>query len=262
MRTSALLSLAPMFATAASFAGCVASDETSSDPAVDEPTPVATLKLANGHVVEFYDWGGAGLIAETGAAYTSPAISSAGPTPAGQMSDLWSRLAPGTPVPPALADLQHRLTSSSVESAAPEVVSASDPAGGRPGAARTVVPAVLEGCNNGCCDRDWLNTLAECQGANWTRQWFNFNDDFSTVSFGNVGIFQGLVCAAQGTSTFSVNLGGSGGTWSVPEATYRWFHWTGGTDFFGGRITQTLSSAVNSQSNEHIHTYCGRLFLD
>lgn len=263
MRTSALLPLAHMLATAATFTGCVASEETSSDPAVtgspsSTPTPVATLKLTTGHVVEFYDVGGGALIVETGAAYTPLAVSSADPISAGRLSGLWSRLAPGTPVPPALTDLDHRQMISPGP-AVPQIVPSSNAGRGRVAATGTARPTVLEGCNNGCCDRDWLSTFAECQGANWSEHWFNVNVIFGEAFYPGVVNFQGLICAAVGTSTFSVSIGGSGGTWDVPEATYRWYHWTAGTDFFGDPLARTLSSSV---LDEQPHADCERLELD
>jgi hypothetical protein len=280
MKTSALLAMTQSFVIAATFAGCIPPDEAQSDPAVDDhtgelgqsvvatgspgsaPVPVASLTLTAGHVIEFYDFGGAALIVESGAAYTSPALNSAGKMPADQLSSIWTRLAPETPVPTALAALQQRLTSLPADPAAQKLAPASEVDGAPMVGSRTVLPAAPVGCNNGCCDEEWLYTLSQCYQANWHYYWFlvNYGWTFATSTYDvEVG---GLVCSAQGTSTFSMNVGGSGGTWSVPEATYRWYHWTAGTDFWGGPIPKDMSSSVNSETNQHLHTYCGHLNHD
>jgi hypothetical protein len=280
MKTSALLAMTQTFVIAATFAGCIPPDEAQRDPAVDDhtgelgqsvvasgspgsaPVPVASLTLTAGHVVEFYDFGGAALIVEAGAAYTSPALNSAGPIPVDQLSGIWTRLAPETPVPPALAGLQQRLMSLPADPAAPKRAPASDVAGARMGGSRTALPAAPVGCNNGCCDEEWLYTLAQCYQANWNFYWFMVNYGWTAVTSTFDAEVGGLVCSAQGTSTFSMNIGGSGGTWSVPEATYRWYHWTAGTDFWGGPIPKDMSSSANSETNQHLHTYCGHLRYD
>ena len=130
------------------------------------------------------------------------------------------------------------------------------------GGSRTALPAAPVGCNNGCCDEAWLYTLAECYQANWNYYWFLYNYGWSTLTSTFDAEVEGLVCSAQGTSTFSMNIGGSGGTWSVPEATYRWYHWTAGTDFWGGPIPKDTSSSVNSAASQHLHTFCGHLDHD
>jgi hypothetical protein len=220
-------------------------------------TLVASLKLEGGQVIEFHDFGGSALIVESAAAYTRPVLDSAEPT-ADQLVSIWTRLAPGTSVPPALRDLQRRLTDQPSSPPAPKLlpppVFGGDPIG-RSGAA---LPNAPVGCNNGCCDASWLSTLAECQGGGFSFSWFLYNYAWSSSNGGSNREYQGLVCSAVGTSTFSVNIGGSGGTWSIPEATLRWFHWVAGTDIFGNPNRQSLASSVNSPSAAHLHTYCGR----
>jgi hypothetical protein len=276
MKANSAFTLARILIATISFAGCATNDETPGDQAADEPTGesaqqiarvpvagpastlVASLKLATGQVIEFHDFGGSALIVESAAAYTPPVLNSAGPTSADELASIWTRLAPGTPVPQALQDLQHRLTNLPASSATPAVLPSPELDGGKIGGPSIGLPAAPQGCNNGCCDASWLSTLAECQGGGWSFSWFLFNYGWSTSTGGSNAQFQGLACSAQGTSTFSVNIGGSGGVWSVPQATYRWFHWVAGTDIFGNPNRQSLSSAVNSSSNQHLHTYCGR----
>jgi len=282
MKVNSLLFMARILILTMLFAGCVTYGETQGDQTADEHTSefaqkvvqvpssvpdstlVASLKLTAGHVVEFHDFGSSALIVEAAAAYTPPALSFAGPISADQIASIWTHLAPGTPVPPELRDLQRRLTSLPASSVEPEVLSSPEIGGDKIGSSRiapsAALPAAPVGCNNGCCDSTWLSTLAECQGGGWDYSWFLYNYGWTFASTGSTRTYQGLVCAALGTSTFSVNIGGYGGTWSVPQATYRWYHWVAGTDFFGSPIRQSMTSSVNSSSNSNLHTYCGRIF--
>jgi len=280
MRMRVRYAMSHVFMATMMYTGCIPTLETPSDQAVDErggevlqavagvtspgsaPAPIASLKLTSGHVVEFYDFGGAALIVEAGAAYMAPALNSPGPIPTDQLSSIWTRLAPGTPVPRVLADLQQRLTRLPASPAAPEAV-ASAVTGGEPmGFSRIALPTAPAGCNNGCCDAAWLETLAECQGSGWSYSWFLYNYGWATATSTNDIAYQGLVCSAQGTSTFSASIGGSSGTWNIPEATYHWFHWTAGTNILGSFNPKNLSSSVNSPTNQHLHTYCGRVLYD
>jgi len=211
------------------------------------PTPVASLKLTGGQVIEFYDFGTAALVTETAAAYVSPVLNSES-LPADQLVGTWARLAPTTPVPPALEDLQHRLTRLPADLDAPKVAPLLDTGGAKLGNFGSAIRSAPVGCNNGCCDFNWLATLSECKGG-FSYNWFLYNYGWTYANGSNVGLYQGLVCSAIGTSTYSVQLPGAGGVWSVPQATYRWFHWSGSRG--------SMSSTVNSSSNSHLHTYCG-----
>lgn len=211
------------------------------------PTPVASLKLTGGQVIEFYDFGDTALITETAAAYVSPVLNSKS-SPADDLVGTWARLAPRTPVPPALEDLQRRVASLPADSDARKVAPLLDTGGAKGENLGSAIRSAPVGCNNGCCDFNWLATLSECQGG-LSYNWFLYNYGWTYANGSNVGVYHGLVCSAQGTSTYSVQLPGSGGVWSVPQATYRWFHWSGGRG--------SMSSTVNSSSNSHLHTYCG-----
>ena len=277
MKKTAPCAMTRVLMTMMSLAGCVTAtgDDAQGDQVADVATGesaqqvalapgsgspatlVAALKLEGGHVIEFHDFGSSALIVEAAAAYTPPVLDSAEPT-SDQLVSIWTRLAPGTSVPPALQELQRRLTNLPAGSAAPKVLSRPVFGGDAIGRSGAALPAAPVGCNNGCCDASWLSTLAECQGGGWSFNWFLYNYGWSTSNGGSNREYQGLVCSALGTSTFSVNIGGSGGTWSVPEATYRWFHWVAGTDIFGNPNRQSLASSVNSASFTHLHTYCGR----
>jgi hypothetical protein len=239
--------------------GCATSaDDPSDEPAelasvedaVSTGPLVASLKLASGQVIDFYDYGSNALIVESGTAYATPALPNTRDAIArDQLVSLWTHLSPETPVPAALESLQHRLMSLPAASDAVPAMPSLKTGGAKLANLGPITSAPV-GCNNGCCDFNWLSTFAECQG-NYSFSWFLFNYGWSFASNGSAALYQGLVCSASGTSTYSVSVGGSGGTWSVPQATYRWFHWT--TGFF----RQSMTSSVNSSGNQHLHTYCG-----
>src|SRR6516162_1240692 len=67
------------------------------------PTLVASLKVASGNTIEFYDFGGNAMISETGAAYTPPTLNSQSGLRGARVVDVWTALAPNTPIPSALA---------------------------------------------------------------------------------------------------------------------------------------------------------------
>lgn len=210
---------------------------------------VASLTLTSGQVLDFYDFGTTALIVETGAAYMSPVLNSKDSIPPDQIVNIWTRLAPGIPVPAALETLQHRLTSLPMDPSAPHVVPSFHTDGKKIETFGNATLSAPVGCSNGCCDFSWLSTLVECQGG-YLYSWFLYNYGWSYANGSNIALYNGLVCAAQGTSTYTVQIAGSGGTWSVPQATYRWFHWTSGS-------RRSMSSTVNSASATHLHTYCG-----
>lgn len=261
-----LLAGLPGGLVACGVAGADAPGDEAGDPATVEPAaveriagtpaPVASVTLTAGHVVEFYDFGTTALIVETAPAYTPPAYNHTGPTSPDQLASIWTRVAPGRPVPAALSALQHRLTSLPATPAAPPVTVAVVPESHQGGAKLPgLIGAAPVGCNNGCCDFNWLSTLGQCQGG-YDFSWFLYNYGWTYANSTNDIIYDGLVCSAQGTSVYSVSVGGSGGTWSVPQATYRWFSWTAGWSIFGFNA-QNMSSSVNSSTNSHLHTYCG-----
>lgn len=239
--------------------GCVAGAAEQSEPPLDltvaddvSAAPlVASLKLRSGQVIDFYDYGSSALVVESGAAYMTPALPNTKESiPGDQIVNLWTLLAPETPVPAALADLQRRLASLPSYSEAAPAMPSLDTGGAKSSISGSAVPNAPVGCNNGCCDFNWLSTLTECQG-HYFYSWFLYNYGWSFANSSNDALYQGLVCSAVGTSIFTVSVGGSGGTWSVPQATYRWFHWTAGS------TRQSMTSSVNSSSAQHLHTYCG-----
>jgi hypothetical protein len=219
---------------------------------------VASVLLDSGSTLEFYDFGGAALISETGKAGTPVAFQSQGAIPANELSDVWRRFAANVPVPKALTDLQERLM---VLKAPPaDSLEAMEPnAGGAPFSEAVSSPegtlAVPDGCGNGCCDWDWLSTnFLSCQNHD-DYKWFLFKHGWSFANSNNVKFFNGMVCSAVGTSLYKVAVVGGGGAWNIPERNYRVTTWT--ASWYGYYATKTVSSTVNTESDPHMHTYCG-----
>lgn len=248
------------------------SQSSQSSDIVVSPTPIATLALSNGNTLEFYDFGDTALVSEVGRAYTAPAFNPGRPQSADQLTKVWRSLAREQPVPAALVELQDRLTNLQPDarggaSPSPAQHALSQLARGSTGGAPrsegadgpAVVPSSPVGCNNGCCDYQWLSTFSQCQGSSFDYSWFSYNYGWSTASATLIGYYDGLVCSAKGTSTYSVSIEGMGGTWSVAQATYRTYWWFAGTTCnpFCHYDKKTMSSTVNTQASQHLHTYCG-----
>jgi hypothetical protein len=234
-------------------------DEVTAPSAAPGKTPVASLQLSNGHVVEFYDFERGAIISETGAVGTPPSFNRRGPIRGNELRDIWVSLAPGEPVPKALTDLQEKLGKTPQN---PQPAPDPRPASGgevlpeKPAAVPDGTLAVPTGCNNGCCDWDWLSTFWQCQNP-FDYNWFQFNYGWSWTESDDVFAFAGMACSAEGTSTYSVLVSGGGGTWSVPQQTYRTSSWVAPWWPIFGFQTERLRSRVNSSSNQHLHTHCG-----
>ena len=223
--------------------------------ASNSPKPVASLRLENGNMLEFFDFGSGALASESGAAYTAPMFNGQ-VKHTNQLVNIWKSLAPQTPVPVALDNLQARLMNLP-ENVARSAGTSKPATGGIEG----IVPMSQNGCNNGCCDYAWLSTFSQCTVGGADYSWFLYNYGYTWSNVGNVNDYNGMVCSAQGTSQYSVNLGGSGGVWSVPEATYRTYGWLAGWSVWCfGFCNEDLSSTVNTSTSQHLHTYCGQVW--
>ncbi len=226
------------------------------------PTPVASLTLKNGNTVEFYDFGTAGLVMESGAAYTAPVVTGNQKISPEELVPTWTKIADGAPVPAALQQLQERLLS---QSGTPHSEPIKDVAPSRGAVSLSALPEVqapqisarsLDGCNNGCCDYDWLSTFSQCQNPE-DYSWFLFNYGATWENSGNdVQAYVGMVCSASGTSTFHVAIGSAGGDWNVPEATWRSYSWTAYCPWWGC-YDDPARTSVNTSTDMHLHTYCG-----
>lgn len=228
------------------------------------PKPLVSLQMPNGNTIEFHSLGEGALILETGKAGTAPVMTSQGSPVAEaydaapyeeKLSAVWKILAPTRALPKSLADIetkvrnQPRMSMLPKNPVLPEVFGL--PAleqGGLPLAKQ----AALEGCNNGCCDYNWLLTLRPCQRF-WEFNWVKFNYLWTTANSTSIDAYSGLVCAAVGASNWKINIDGSGGNWSIPEGNYKTWTW------YKGVWDQNMTSAVNSKASQRLHTYCGNV---
>jgi|SoiMethySBSTD1v2_1073268.scaffolds.fasta_scaffold01903_11 hypothetical protein len=227
------------------------------------PTPVAALEMPNGNRVEFYDFDTMALISQTGIAGTAPSLNLDHQPRHDELSAIWRSLAPNQPVPPALVELEQRLAKQppSAQTAepvitvdgAPEVPPEIDPNGD--------LLAVQSGCNNRCCDYDWLSTLNYCKNRG-DYNLFHFNYAWSSLrSTGVVGHYS-LACAAE-TSQYTVSVSsGKGGSWPVFPGAYRTYDWSAGTTCnpFCHYDEKTVNVSVNNSSSPHLHSLCVNVY--
>jgi hypothetical protein len=241
---------------------------------------VASIELTNGNVVEIYDFDDRVLVSEVGRAYVAPM----GPEATAlanknRLVDLFTTLRPDIPVPPALVQLQSRLSVDdspidtvrvqSVASQPMQVTTAGVASGAVTGAPAAAASSMNgkdsagggygvqsdNACSNGCCDDTWLknNICSGLSGYNYS--WYLFDYGWSYENSGSISDFYGAACAGIGTSLYTVSIqDGSGGSWSVPEGTYRTFGWH---KCLFGCFNDWEHSTVNSQADQHLHTYCG-----
>lgn len=246
---------------------------TRSEPDATRPQPdakgalVASAKLPSGHTLEFYDFESAALVSESGEAYSNPEFNPTEPIEPGQLVDIWTRFSPDTPVPDALVKLQERLLTLPGPYEPP---TKPDAQAGGSGSLNVnglngplvgqVQPMSSSDCNNGCCNAEWLLTFRQCAGYG-TYSWFLYNYFTSYANGTNIFQYDGLVCSASGTSSYTVAVsGGVGGTWLVPQATWRSYYWLAAYNMIWGWDTQAIYSVVNEPSSPHLHTYCGDFY--
>ena len=233
------------------------------------PTPVASLTLENEHTVEFYDFKVGALIIESGVAYQQPVLQAGGIQSPERLVDTWLKISNGRPAPSALLDLQTRLVTQgpqldqqlqvdAIASKSAALAREPDFGGIQPRATQTTSSTLLAEnvCNNGCCDYGWLSTFYECNNPhsyNWFL--FNYGSTYSN-SGGDIKHYSGMACAAVGTSTFRVDIGGRGGTWTVPEAHWKSYNWDAYCPWWGC-YDDPAKTSVNTSTDQHLHTYCG-----
>lgn len=220
------------------------------------PKAIASIHLDNGNLVEFFEASNGGVVTETGPASTDPTVQRTGER---NFVRLWQRLAPGKPVPEALANLQARL----IEDSQPQAQVSGQPKAAPQvtwGGGRGITAMTPSGCNNRCCDYEWLvATFGACNDGDWLM----FNKGWSYANATNIKYYQASVCSASGTSNFKFKVAGSPsafGNWDIPEGYYRSALWV--ADFTvlwpcWGYCLGSMTSSVNSPSDMHLHTHCG-----
>lgn len=224
------------------------------EPISEHPDPVVTMSFDDDKRVELYEIEGAVLIMEIGKAEGS-SVSRRMPEAfallkANHYVEAFAAMQPGRPVPQALLDLQARHPE--IEAAPREkkaVAGTQDPVATRLGGGNEPI-SIESTCSNNCCNWDWLvNNIC---GSGAPISWFYYDYGWSWENVSTVTYLDAIACAISGTSQFTLNMtDGSGGSWSVEPGWYADWHW-------GGTPTPwSMSSTVNSRTNQHAHTYCG-----
>lgn len=229
------------------------------------PKPFASIAMPNGNEVEFYDFESSTLIVESGVAGTPPVMTkdfkkslenTSFASPGDRLFAVWNKLAPTSPIPEGLKAFHQRWKDRPANAATrvrPRVsleLSGPSVLGSREISGPMAKKAAPQGCNNGCCDFEWLSTFGECQ-PDWDVNWFFFNAKASKANVPDVERMVSMVCAATGTSQWSFHIGDSKANWSVAQQHFKTFSWS------AGWFDQDLSSSVNSAAAPRLHTYCG-----
>ena len=116
--------------------------------------------------------------------------------------------------------------------------------------------AAPSGCNNGCCDYQWLSGFIECS-TNGDYSWFYYKSGSSYGKGDDAFHFRAMACAAVGDSIYRVHIqSGGGGTWTLPQGYYRTVGATGGTF-----DDPNVGSYVNWGKTPHLHSHCGIIYF-
>jgi hypothetical protein len=200
----------------------------------------------HGKRIEFYEFPKGVLVMESGKAEGPVVLAKAPQLQAllktNRLVDLFTALRPDLPVPPALRDIQTRHPV--LTSARKGGRTRSTGSGEKIKAASVVANSFP--CPNNCCNGAWLYQNICAPNGNW----FYYDYGWSWHNATSVSNWHSVVCAAIGTSQFTISGSGSG-SWSVPQGWYRWYSWQGSS------WASEIDSTVNSRSNQHMHTYCG-----
>jgi hypothetical protein len=234
----------------------------------DHPAPSFRLAVDANTTVELYEFSSGVLVREEGKAGVSQPVLSRYQdlVQSRRVVDLFRAIKPDSSVPSELVALEARLNSLHAGSP-PKVGITRTPSAEADGlAAEDTASAAAKSagvrpdnvCNNGCCDWSWLQNNLCTNLSGWPYTWFLFNYGYDYANSNSMDAYGGHVCSAIGTSTFGVSItDGSGGTWSVPQGNYISYGWLAGCYFLNCPSYQAISTSVNSQYNQHTHTYCG-----
>ena len=227
------------------------------------PIALASLKLSTGQVVELFDLDGQAVISESGEAGQPVVLDTMGDVGRGdKLVDLWHRLAPDQAVPTAVTSMQERLMKDDgTDLARPPKIRVTPEISGLEMDQPTDLPegtlAAPNGCNNGCCDYEWLKTFAACGGNGYDYQFFHYNYGWSSVKVYDAVVYRTFACAAIGNSQFKVSVeGGQGGSWTLTERQYRTFYAVAPVCC----NDPDISSKVNSSAAPALHTHCGAVY--
>ncbi len=225
------------------------------DDSAVSPAPVASLHLENGNVVGFYDFNGTAFVSELGRAGVPPALNLAAGQERGSVIEIWNELAPAKQAPKALVELQTRIDNANETATDSGTEAYSE-------ARADEEPMIPKGgCGNGCCDTSWLPSI--CPSGAWDEMPRQFNKTWSYMRFGDIVAYAATLCAAEGTSRITIEVGGKRGSWSVPEAHYQSYSWIANSSLWcWGPCGETLTTRVNTVENPHWHSVCHGYFND
>lgn len=261
--------------------------EAPENPGLETAPMVASLELASGNVVEFYDYGRGVLITELRDPEGQFSYQPNGEG-ADQLTAIWSRLAPEVEVPASLSALQQRLNDRTrhVPDRTPTTVAARTAAERFEVEVSTATSAVEPrevgasiqsltaghgaNCHNGCCNQDWvLSNIDLCHETSGEDTWFVFDEPRPQHRNDDVFEFHAAVCAVD-DSTWDVTIGDTTTPIDVPGTKVRQADWIADTidlDLIGTNTWDDfpVSSIVRtSEIDGHIGTatYCGSVFMD
>ncbi len=222
------------------------------------PEPDVSFAIDHDTTVEVYDFPSGVLVMETGKAEGSkPVLKDYKELlDSGRLVEVFTKLRPDLEVPERLIALQAKAGTGAASSSG-NVAAPAEGGSSSKGGASSVV-GTDNACNNVCCDPTWLSNNV-CNGlGNYPYNWFLLDYGWSYENSSSMVNYLGTVCAGVGTSVFTVNVSdGNGGQWSVPAGYYRWYNWVAGCYLFNCPASKSISTSVNSQSNQHLHSYCG-----
>jgi hypothetical protein len=222
-------------------------------PRSEHRAPSVTMDFGNGTTIELYDYPKGVLVGESGKAGEptvlrhQPAIQAL--LRANRFVEAFAALQPNQAMPAALLDLQARhpevttglsTASAAKGSVAPPPRAAGASAGGGGG----LTP---DTCSNDCCNATWLEDNI-CDGVTG---WFDYDYGWSYENVDSIVNVYAAACAVSGTSEFSIDVDGDGGSWPVAAGYYQYFSW------YSTLFPWDMTSNVNTEADQHEHTYCG-----
>lgn len=250
------------------------------EESLSDPELLATLTTELGNTISFYAFGSSVLLTEAGEAISYPVMDSlrAEATGGRNLLELWDMLSLSSvegplPAPAALVEMQRQLDTAdrSPAALAPsptfEHLSGNqfggtdlDALGGNAdlapglGHAPTHPSAdihALGGCGNNCCNYAWMSQLADCQSSFHKTQWKYYSIGWSRAYRTNSWITHDTVCAAVGTTHWTIQLGNSSLSMTVPQGNYYNAWWY---NLSGGKLAY---HRTNYQSAQALHSTCG-----
>lgn len=212
-------------------------------------------------ILSYFTTPSRGCSSQNREAYTPPITPEVTRAHVGDLPGTWKALLPTKSVPQALIDAQATMAQSQPSQLPPTGSANSSRATGTTGVLGKKTGPVanaLYGCNNGCCDPDWLvNDM--CWTGDWS--WFYFNSPWSWTDSGDdTWTTRSLVCAAIGWSHLKIQVGGDNWAWWVPEGNYQSHAWYAGITWYGAWDSQHATSRVNMDSTDakNTNTHCGQ----